>query len=600
MIIKDYKGYMEGMDITKIPSQHLAYPSKNCLINRGKVYTRKGITLLGSAGTTKKDVHSEKVWKDSKSGEMPLRSSARKLQVYLEAFKTGAGWVDLLTALDSDITHLDFASWTDDNTSIIKKRMFMVDGSTNIHQWNGGVAKITSVVGATVTISGSKTLAQLGFDDGDVTTQTVLINGTAYTYTVTLGTNTVVLDSSPSGVSAGDLMIVKPLTHTTSLTALTEKDHIYNYKNHLVFASLGSNELYFSDVGVYSMATGLSFTVPVAGSRTALSPMYFNLDGNITAMRERKNVLWASTEDDWWKITKLYDQNGFDEWASVEKVENAESMGALPFAVSGHKGQMIFIAKDSTVQSVNDLELIQSDQVKLISDDIEDTLLRYDLTNSRIYYMGRYIYITVPAESVLLMLDVVEGAWQPPQIIPISCFSIIAGTKVGHSNNDDESFSLFSGASDLGSDIETVIAFGYQGYADKLNELEYKWYETFGVSGRITEGTKCVVDIYYETDGAKSSTEIMIDGSEIKTYDISDDVSWGTYPFASRSWAGGDAEPSDLKRFFVFDKYNPISFFEWRPVFTITGTAQEFHLLAFSADISHSDRTRESDLFIEK
>lgn len=599
MINKEFSGYVDGIDITKVPVNKLTFPSKNFIIHKGTIRTRRGIKLHGVLGTTNLKVHSSYTWKDSKSGEMPLRMSGAVLQIYLEKYKTNAGWVDLLT-LASAPTRMEFATFVDINTTIIKKRMFMVHGDGDVIQWNGAVGVIASENGSAITISGDKNLNQLGFDDGSVTTQTVIINEIEYTYSHDPTTKTLTLNSVPSTAPvAGDLIIAKPLTHTTTLATLN-KDHIYSYKNHIIFGDLDGNDLHFSHTQTYSMATGLDFTVPAVGSRTALSPMYFTLDANITAMRERKGVLWVSTIDDWFKITKLFSINGFNEWATVEKVENAERMGALPFAVSGHKGDMIFVAQDSTVQSVSDLELIQSNQIKLISDDIENTLLRYDLTDCRIYYHGRYIYITVPVESVLLMLDVVEGNWQPPQIIPIQCLSMIEGVKVGHSNNTDESFTLFSGKDDLGADIETVIAFGYQGYTNRTSELEYKWYETFGVSGRITEGTVCIVNIDYETDGAKDSTEIKIDGSKIKTYQISEDVSWGTYPFASKSWAGGDVIPTELKRFFVFDKHDAVSFFEWRPVFTITGTDQEFHLLAFSADIELSENTRGDDLFIKK
>lgn len=599
MITKDFLGYKEGQDITKIPAQNLAFPSKNCLVHKGKVFSRLGISLFGSAGSTGNQVHSEKVWKDSKSGEMPLRATGAIIQVYLEAYKTGAGWVDLLT-LSATPDRVEFATFTDINTTIIKKRMFMVHGTGDMIQWNGGVAVVSSIASNVITISGTKNLNQLGFDDGTTTTQTVIINGEEFEYSHDPTTKELTLDTTPSTPPvAGDLVIVKPLTHTTTLATI-DKDHIYSYKNHIIIGNLDSNDLYFSHATTYSMATGLSYTVPAPASRTATSAMYFTLDANITAMRERKGVLWVSTVDDWFKITKLFEINGYDEWATVEKVESAERMGALPFAVSGHKGDMIFIGQDNTVQSVSDLELLQSDQVKLISDDIEDMLLRLDLTGARIYYNGRYIYITVPVESTLIMLDVVDGQWQPPQILPISCFSIIGGVKVGHSNNTDESFKLFDGKDDLGADIETVIAFGYQGYTNDTNELEYKWYETFGISGRMTEATICTVVIDYETDGAKTNNTILVDGAKIKTYAIAEDVSWGTYPFGSRSWAGGDYVASDLKRFFVFDKYDPVSFFEWRPVFTITGTGQEFHLLAFSADISLSENTRAEDLFIEK
>ena len=598
MIIKDFAKYIEGTDITKIPQNSLAYPSKNCLMHKGKVYTRLGISLLGSAGSTDVAVHSEEVWKDSKCGyELPMRGTGAKLQVYLEKLKEGAGWVDLLT-LATAPTRMEFDSWTDSNTSIVKKRMFMVHGTGDIVQWNGAVAIIDSISGNDVIIKGTKTAEQLGFDDGSTTQQTVIINGTEYTYSTTVASTTITLDSAPTGAE-NDLIIVKPLTHTTTLASF-DKDFVFNYREHLVVASLTSGEMFFSHTNTYSMATGLDYVVPAPASRTATSPMYFTLSGNVTALYERKNVLWTSVVDDWYKIEKLYDQNGFGEWATIEKVESAKRMGALPFAVSGYKGDMAFIAQDSTVQTVSDLEIIESDQIKLVSDDIEDLLLRLDLTEARIYHNGRYIYITVPQESTLIMLDVVEGYWQPPQILPMSRFSIIDGQKVGHSNNTDESFLLFNGSNDLGVDIESVIALGYQGYLDNTDELELKAWDIIGFSGRMTESTKATVDIEYETDGAKSKGQIIIDGSKIKMYNISDDTSLGKHPFATRSWAGGDVVTTDLKRFFVFSGEEAISFFEWRPIITITGTEQEFQLLAMSTDLRESDRTRANDLFIQK
>lgn len=599
MIIKDYKGYQEGREITSIPPQYLAYPSKNVLVHKGKVYTRLGLQVFGAEGTLDAKIHSEKVWKNAKAGELSVRGTGQKIQAYLEAWKTGAGWVDVFSGISATAVRVEFAEWVDINTPIIKPRLVMVDGGANMYVWSGGVAVVQSVVGNAVTIAGTKTLQQLGFDDGTTTAQTVIINGTEYTYTTNPTTTTLTLTSAPSGVVAGDLVIQKPLTFPSLLTGVV-KDHVYNYKGHLVVASLGGVELYFSHATTFSLASGFDFVLPAPASRTATSPMYFTLDGNITAMKERKNTLWVSTKDDWFKITKLYEQNGYDEWATVEKVDSAERKGALPYAVSTHKGDMLFMAQDKTILTISDLEILQTDQVKLLSDDIEDLLLRLDLDDCRIYYHGRYIFVTVPNESTLLIFDTVEGFWQPPQIIPISCLSIIDGQRVGHSNSRDESFALFSGKNDLGTDIEAVIALGYQGFDESTDELDMKWYDTFGMAGYINTSTKVKVEVFFETDGARSKSQFEMDGGKIKTYKVDDDVSLGKHPFGSRSLGGGDYAPKDLARFFIFDKSDQTSFFEFRPVLTITGEDIEFHLTALGADFSQSDRLRPQELFISK
>jgi len=600
MIVNKFKGYLDGIDITKVPKGYLAYPSKNVFVHKGTIYTRKGITLLGQQSSVDNKVHSAKVWKTAKSaiyGEIPLRVIGNTLQAYLEKWRDGAGWVDVFDGFDSNLVRVEFAEWIDTNTNIIKARLIMVDGSENIYQWNGGIAVVDSVNGNQITIKGTKTLEQLGFDDGSSTTQTVTINGTEYTYSHNPTSNTLTLDSTPSGISQDDLIIVKPLTHSSNLSGF-EKDHIFNYKGHLVIASLDSVDLYFSDVTKYNLGTGFDFTVPPPNDRTPATPMFFTLDGKITAMHERKGVLWVSTIDDWFKIKKLYEKNAYDEWATVEKVESAMRKGALPFAVSAHKNDMIFIAQDKTVLSISDLEVLQTDQIKLISDDVEGLLNRLDLTEARIYYHGRYIYVIVPQENIILILDAVEGYWQPPQLIPIQRLSVIDGELVGHSNTRDESFYLFKGDTDLGADIQSVISLGYFNFDDSMSEFDYKKYKVFGLSGYISADTKVVCDMLYEMDGSEGNHKFSFDGNEIKKFRVIDDASLGKHPFGTRSWAGGDFEMKDLARFYIFDRSSATPFLEFRPQITVTGS--DFRLTAISVDIKLSKIEIKRDLFIKK
>lgn len=613
MIVKDFKGYIEGLDISKIPLDRLAYPSKNVLCIKGKAYVRPGLKNDGFAafGTTK--ISAEYVFKDAKGGSHALRTCGINLQL-----KKNGQWFTIYSGIDADALRVRFATWVDGNGSIIKKRLAFVDGSVNIHQWSGAVAEVASIATATITIAGDKTLLQLGFDPGNAANQHVLIVRFAGDGTVSDITDlqhdddctdqALHLTSTPSLTpAAGDLVIALPVAYANISGFL--KDDIYTYKNHLVVTSLESTSMYFSHIETFAVASGWTYAVPAAASRTALTAMQLELDGNYTAMISRKNVLWVSTADKWFKMTKLNDINAYDQWIEIEDFPQAERKGSLPFAVANYKGDMVFMSQDHTLQRVSTVEILGTDSLELLSDEVEDLLLRLDMTEIRLYYESRYIWIVCPADSTVLLLDMVGDAslgidkmWNTPQIVPVTCMSNIDGVRYGHHSTRAETFEMFSGTNDLGVPIEAIIAFGY-GSGD--NQLGYKAHERIGISGRISPVTKTLVEQFFETDGAKAQDSFTIDGETATTYDLPDDVSWGAVPWASRSWGGADMDTTALKRFYAFSKYDAVSYFEHRPVFTITSRTVEareveFQLLAWSIDQRESKEAVGEDLYIER
>lgn len=603
MIAKDFKGYIEGADITKIAVENLAYPSKNVIVTKGKVVTRGGLVSDGIAATENTPIHSEFVWKDGVGGERPMRVWGTNLQV-----KYKGKWYTIYSALDGDTIRVHFATWVDNNGAIIKKRLVFCDGSSALYQWNGAIAEVAHYATSMIGIVGSKTVPQLGFDAGNVTAQTVIVysldgNGNVddqdeYTYTDDPTTNVITLSTTPNPEPAvGDIVIAKPVKFNNAISANFDIDAVYTYKNHVICADYESTNLYWSHIETYSLAAGWDFTMPTPETRTALSPLFMVLDGNFTAMISRKDILWISDADDWYKVVKTTEINAYEMWVDVEKFETGERKGALPMAVVKHKGDIIYVSQDKTVQRVTTVELLGTDEIRTLSDDVESLLQRLALEEDvRIYYFERAIYIISPTDSVVVILDMIEGYFQPPQIIPMSCMSVIGGIKYGHSNSDNHTFKLFSGRDDLGTTIEAIISFGYQ---SGKHEFRYKNHTMMGVSCRMTVDTKVKVDEFFEENGATAKTNFEIDGSKAKGFPIDDDVSWATHPYAERSWAGADMETTDLRRVMIFDKF-PGDYFDFRPMFTITGKDQEFHLLAWFTDEGVSNRTIGGDLFTTK
>lgn len=621
MIVKDFIGYKEGRDVSKIPLQNLAYPSKNMLVLKGKAYVRPGIANDGFAATGSTGVLGEYVWKDSKSGEHALRAAGTALQLKKAKSSDLTGqWFDIYNGIDSDAARVRFSTWVDGNGSILKKRLAFVDGSANLHQWNGAVGIVASYDGGTNTAtldSAASTALLRGFDPGNANAQTAVVvrfnaDGTVAgteekTYINDCSGNTIVFSGSLTDApAAGDLIIAKPKAYTNLSTTL--KDDVYSFKNHLVVAGLNSVRMNFSHIEDFDVQTGWTFTVPGLGSRTAHTAIQIELAGNYTAMIARKNVLWASTADGWVKMTKLLEENAYGSLLEIEDFPQAERKGALPFAVANYKGDIVHLSQDKTLHRVFSNELVGTDTLEILSDDVEDLLLRLNMAEVRLYYESRYIWIVCPAESTVLMLDMVGdpergiGAyWNPPQIVPCSYISIIGGVRYGHHNSRAETFTLFSGTNDLGVAIEAVYA---PGYHSGEHELKYKTHETIGMSHRISSTTKATVRQYFETDGEKASDEFIIDGATAKTYDAPEDISFGILPWASVA-RGGASETTALRRSYSFSKYSRISYFEHRPVITITSRTTEereaeFQLLAWWIDQRASQEKTGDDLYISR
>ena len=243
MLAKKFAGYMEGVDLSDIPLNFLSYPARNVILHKGTAYTRPGIKNDGNAPVLNTPIIGEFVWKDALSGELALRATGTHLQL-----KWYGVWVNIFTAFTSGALRVRFATWTDSNGSIIKRRLFMVDGSDKIFEWNGAVGTIASTLTDTITLSGSLTLEQLGFDAATTpqNVQIVRFSGgavtdiTAYTNSDDCTTAVMTLNATPSPVPvAGDLIIACIVTNTMVLAGIT-KDDIYDYQNRLTLASLTS------------------------------------------------------------------------------------------------------------------------------------------------------------------------------------------------------------------------------------------------------------------------------------------------------------------------------------------------------------------------
>lgn len=610
MIINNFKGYIEGRDITKIPLNYLAYPSKNVFAYKGKVVTRGGLEDDGATTTVVQEpVHSEFVWKDAKGGQRPLRVHGTTLEV-----KYNDKWYELFTGFDADTVRVYFCTWIDNNGSIVKKRLCMSDGSTNLYQWNGAIGVVESATASSVTFATADgTCLQQGFDDGSTTNQAIR----HYIGSAVTPNSTETQTNNPTGqvlnISgtfnttpiAGDIIITGIVTHANDVASGVSTDVVYTYKNAIVTANFDSPNMYWSHISEYSLATGWNFTQPALADRTALTAVFVQLDANFTGMVARRGVLWVSDANDWYKMTKNFEVNQYGLWVDIDKFETGEQKGCLPMAISIYKGDIVYFSQEGTLQRVITNEITGQDELFLLSDDVEGLFARLDKSDVRVYYLTRAIYIIFPVDSTLVMLDMIENYWQPPQIVPLNCMSVIDGVKYGHHNVESTTYEMFTGLQDLGTDKEASIAIGYYEGKDPFNPSSHT---TMGVSSRVNFGTLAEVEMLYNEQGYTQNPTWQFGGDDGKTYYATeDDNSWGTNPYGSRSLGAIEPDTDDpeegaeltLKRAIRYKKVNPVPYFNWRPVLTISGASNEFHLLGLYIDADQSQTSIPSDLFVD-
>lgn len=183
-----FKSYVSKPEITDLAPNYLVRGSKNVLIDyAARVISRNGYTLFGAANDGGSSIKSSYEWDTSTAKSFPVRVYDGRLQFYWNST-----WNLLKSGMASSF--LEFAKvW--DNTEKIDVLLWVL-GDANTYKWSGGVAKIASATGTTVTKQGVLTLK----------TTIAFVAGTAGTVAATI------TDSAANflnaGFAAGDTLYV--------------------------------------------------------------------------------------------------------------------------------------------------------------------------------------------------------------------------------------------------------------------------------------------------------------------------------------------------------------------------------------------------------
>lgn len=179
-------GYRNKEDVSNLPPYTLVVGSQNVLTNAAEqVGIRQGYLLDGPAGNQNTyGIDSSYDFLTKIGVVQNLRKWGTNLEVrYLNPNTQAVSWINIYSAL-SATNVANFTNFWDLNGEVSMFAL-IVNGNNNVYEWSGGVASVASVTNNSITISGTNTLAQLGFYNNAVNVGKfkVIIDGVTYTYT---------------------------------------------------------------------------------------------------------------------------------------------------------------------------------------------------------------------------------------------------------------------------------------------------------------------------------------------------------------------------------------------------------------------------------
>ena len=592
-IVDSYKlTYRNREDVTNLPPGVLIVGSQNVVSNVSeRIQIRQGYALDGAVSSVVGPVLASFDWltrgndeKHVRAGSLTTAGNDGKLQFRYVASDGTVSWLDLMTAL----TSVSFNFTTFWNSSESLRVMLFVNGDGNVYEWNGAVTTIASTTANTITKTGTDTWLDAGFYTA---TNTVVINGTTYTYTGGESTTTLTgVSPNPTGEANGS--VVRQSVKTTAISSMTgitstfTPDLIRTLNNQVFLGYTKSSVLWISQVNDY---TNYSSSSPRQTGEGAT----LILDSQLVGLEPQENFMYVTAGQDLWYNISFDLQTSTVgityEQVSALPLKTGRRQAAISQACLSHmKNDIIVVTQETTIDTFGRVETsLATPQQTNISDPIKLDIDSYDFTDASIAYHRMYIYVAVPKEGVVLMYSLTTKSWEAPQTIPVSRFYVVDGELYGHSYSTFESYKLFTGYADrvysgfTGFPIAANWVFAYQNFGSRfaLKKATKAYAE-----GYINSNTELTMKITYELDGCKTEKTFTLDGSNSQFVCISGAEGSLGKESLGKLKLGGDAVASINglpPKFRWFPTFTNTDFFECSVSFSVLGTDNRMELIAF-------------------
>lgn len=578
-------GYVNRREITNLPGVFLVKGSKNCIIeNKEKVSSRKGYTLVGAAKTENVGVVGSYDWETHLNTTRSVRvRDDGDYEVYY-----GGTWY-LVKSFGSS-PKPNFAEWWDDAEQI--DMLLAVDGLTDgIHMWSGAIAEIASATGTTLTLA-SGTWAELGFLTSG--TRKVVIDGAEYEYTGGETTDTLTGLSGLPTMSSGDVVIQAVRISTPATLDGLTLGLIESHHNYVFYGDTQHRKVYMSANDDY---TDFTYTTPL---RVTGEGITFTLDSTPTAFvsgGEEEAFYISGRKDDWYKISFTLSADQGDEQVLVKKLPTSTGQAARSQgAVVRIKNGVAFLTFEPTIDTLSRVGsgAVDTPTSFPISYDIKNDITIYNLTNAHGLFYQSQIFFCLPQESTILIYDIENQMWQPPQTgLPVSRLALIDiygdGTQhlCGHSSVSNETYHLFDGYNDNGGPISVEVHFGYENFGMRFHE---KLADEFASELYMSQNTNVKAKVVYEYQGSADTREFSISGKDLSIrFAQKTGGGLGSEPLGSQPLGSLSTAVDDLAKYRVIHSTPKQDFFERQRVYTAEGIDIRFSIIAYGENIEIAD-----------
>ena len=397
-------------------------------------------------------------------------------------------------------------------------------------------------------------------------------------------------------VSAGD-----SVTEAIVSTKNSTMDFSYNYtidyvgvdKNSLYIGRSGSKLYYRSDAvskGTVEKAF-LNFTTSlnVGGARK------FTLDDTCAGFIPTKDsLLVLGASDSILNLKSILSADQTKEYIEPTKLAIAPKQGVISAELALRvKNAVVYVTREKTLDTIEFVENISDIQTVPISDIIKSDFDASDFTGATMYYWERNLLIAIKNSGKILIYDLQRKFWQPPIILSgatISEFSIDEdGNLLAHDAYRGATYFMFSGTSDNGSAIESVLRIPINNFG---NVYRKKHFSKYFQDGYISKNAVLNRSIELDYEGKTAIIPSSFSGSDSKFISIAEVAAGlGQRPLGERSLAGSPLVPvvSEGRFMFVDSASNVKEFYELSVVYSHSTLNGTWGLVRHGSDVSITD-----------
>lgn len=450
---------------------------------------------------------------------------------------------------------------------------------------------VSEIAGPSITVhNGEPTWATSRFLTAG--TRAITYNGVDYTYTGGESTDTLTGLTAFPAVTVGNPVwqTVIVLSNSGAFNANFKQDLIAVQLNQLILASTKSQEVYLSSIIDYTNFTLTSPRVPGDPAKVVMDNYCTCIVPIDNQSQTTSSLAFGAGTSEFFQLSYQLSQDNSNEIVRMIKLKTASGSGLIAKgAICPIKNATVYISREPAMDTLSNVETLDSNKNIPISDPIKDDFDSYDFTNAHVRYWKRMILIALPNQGIVLIYDLMRQLWQPPQTIPISRFAIINDQLYGHSATTNETYQLFVGTNDNGVFIPQVARFAYNNGG---NRSRYKKMSEYWTDGYITANGQLMMEQNLGFSGSIAKKVMSILGSDTsititQTGSTLGDESLGATPIGGATLgplSGLIGTNAPMLRFFQVDTLSAADYTEQYVEYSMNTLDGQFALIAHGSN----------------